>query len=113
MNRNIVTCIILTVITCGIYGIYWFIVITDDVARVTDDHSMSGGVSFLLNLITCGIYGIYWAFQMGRKLYDYSNKNNLGLADNAIVYLLLQIFGFGIVNYALIQNDLNRLSQSN
>ena len=26
-NRNIVTCLILSFITCGIYSIYWFIVI--------------------------------------------------------------------------------------
>ena len=24
-ERNIVTCVILSIITCGIYGIYWFI----------------------------------------------------------------------------------------
>ena len=28
-TRNIVTCILLSFITCGIYGIYWFIVMTD------------------------------------------------------------------------------------
>lgn len=29
-ERNIAVAIILTIVTCGIYGIYWFIVLTDD-----------------------------------------------------------------------------------
>ncbi|MCR5297346.1 MAG: DUF4234 domain-containing protein, partial [Clostridiales bacterium] len=29
-NRNIVVCIILSIVTLGIYGIYWFIKMTDE-----------------------------------------------------------------------------------
>ena len=29
-ERNIVLCILLSIITCGIYGIYWFCTLTDD-----------------------------------------------------------------------------------
>ena len=111
-KRDIVVSIILTIVTCGIYGIYWFIVLTDETANATEDKTLSGGVSFLLNLVTCGIYGIYWAYKMGKITFEYSQKKNLGLSDNSIAYLLLQIFGFGIVNYALMQNDLNKIIES-
>lgn len=109
-RRSIATCIVLTIITCGIYGIYWFIVITDDVGKASEDNSMSGGIAFLLTLVTCGIYGIYWAYQMGKKLAN--NKKGVNIADNSIVYLILQIFGLGIINYAIIQNDLNQISDA-
>ena len=110
MNRNIVTCIVLTIITCGIYGIYWFIVLTDDIARLANDkNSVSGGVAFLLSLITCGIYGYFWAYQMGKKIYIYGKDKNQMISDNSFLYVILQIFGLGIVNYALMQNDLNNL----
>ena len=33
-NRSIATCIILSIVTCGIYGIIWFINMVDDVNRV-------------------------------------------------------------------------------
>lgn len=29
-RREIAICIILSIVTCGIYGIYWFICITDE-----------------------------------------------------------------------------------
>ena len=52
-NKNIVVCILLSIITCGIYGIIWFINMTDDAAYVNDDHELSGGKAFLFTLITC------------------------------------------------------------
>ena len=107
-NRNIVTCIILSIITCGIYGIYWFIVMTDDVARVNQDPDMSGVKAFIFSLITCGIYYIYWNYKMGKSITEAGTKNGKTITDNSLIYLLLSIFGFSIINYCLIQNDLNK-----
>ena len=38
-----------------------------------------------------------------------AGSKNIKIEDNAVLYLILQIFGLGIVNYCLIQNDLNKL----
>ena len=111
-ERDIAVAIILSIVTCGIYAIYWFIVLTDDARRYSEDESMlSGGISFLLTLITCGIYGFYWAYRMGQIIATAQTKNNIAAKDNAILYLILQIFGLGIVNYALMQNDLNEITR--
>ena len=109
-ERNIAVSIILTIVTCGIYGIYWFICLTNEVEAASEDRNMaSGGVAFLLTIITCGIYGFYWAYKMGKLLMVAEEKNNLRVTDNSVVYLILQLIGFGIINYALIQNDLNEI----
>lgn len=34
-QRNIAVCIILSIVTCGIYGIYWFIVLSNDTNTVS------------------------------------------------------------------------------
>lgn len=104
-NRNIAVCIILTIITCGIYGIVWFIQMTDDAATASGDNSMSGGMTFLLCILTCGIYRIYWAYKMGKLLNQAKGGN-----DNSTLYLLLEIFGLSIINYCLIQSELNSLA---
>ena len=110
-ERNISLCILLSIITCGIYGIYWFIVMTDDVVRVSSakEYKTSGGTAFLFTLITCGIYGIYWYYQMGKSIYSAQTDKGLNANDNSILYLVLGLFGFGIISYCLIQNDLNKL----
>lgn len=108
-KKNIATQIILSIITCGIYGIIWFITLTDDAANASDDHSMSGGVALLLTIVTCGLYGIYWAYKMGKIMAAAKEKAGLSSSDNSILYLVLQLFGLGIVNYCLIQSDLNEI----
>ena len=112
IKRDIVVAIILSMVTCGIYGIIWFINMVNDVNTVcADDKSnQSGGVVFLLTLVTCGIYGIIWFYQVGKRMSDAGRKYGMDIADNSTIYLVLQLFGLGIVNYCLIQSDLNRFS---
>lgn len=112
-ERNIATSIILTLVTCGIYGIYWFVVLTDDIRLASGDESApSGGIAFLLTIVTCGIYGIYWAYRMGKALVLAKQKNNLNAEDNSVLYLILQVLGLGIINYALMQNELNIIAKN-
>lgn len=110
-EKNIALCIILSIFTCGIYGIIWFISMTDDAVRLNDgiEFNTSGGTAFLLTLITCGIYGYYWAYKMGKSLMIAGEKKNISISDNSVLYLVLYIFGLGIVADCLIQSDLNKL----
>ena len=112
-KRSIGTCVVLSIITCGIYGIFWFISITDDMRAVSGDTRLSGGTCFLLTLVTCGIYGFYWAYLMGKASMQAKAKYNMPVEDNSILYLILQLFGLGIVNYCLMQNDLNAFADQN
>lgn len=108
-NRNIVLCIIFSIITCGIYGIYWFIVMTNDMNTMTpDDYTTSGGMALLWTLITCGIYGIYWNYKMGVKMNATEQREN-GTINGSyhILFLLLSLFGFAIINYCIMQSKLN------
>ena len=113
-ERNIVTSIILTIVTCGIYGIYWFIVLTDDVKKDADDQEFSSvALAFVLTLVTCGIYGLYWAYKMGQLTAKAQEKHGLPVTDNSVLYLILDIFGLSIVVYALVQVELNKMVTNN
>ena len=109
-KRNVVSCVILTFITCGIYGLIWFIELTDDAGRASDDSTLSGGMALLLTIITCGIYGLYWNYKMGKAIYEAGVKKNVSVSDNSLLYLILSIIGLGIVNYCLMQSDLNKFA---
>ena len=102
-RRNIVVCIILSFVTCGIYGIYWMVCLTNDVNTVSGDvNGTSGGIAVLLTFVTCGIYGIYWAYKMGNKV-DRLN----GGSYTGFIYILLHLFGLEIINLALMQDTVN------
>lgn len=111
-ERNIAMCIILSLVTCGIYGLYWFVCLTDDanaVAASGDDVTASGGMALLLVIVTCGIYMYYWAYKMGEKLDNAKQQRGIESNSGSILYLVLCIFGLAIVAYALMQNDLNQM----
>ena len=109
-QRSIAVCIILSIITCGIYGIYWFIVLTDDANTASGTAGTTGGIAFLLSLVTCGIYGLYWMYKQGEKIDTAKTSRGQSSSNTGILYLILAILGLGIVSYALMQNELNQLA---
>jgi len=107
-TKNIALCIILTLVTCGIYGLYWVVCLADDVNTTTNrTGDTSGGMVLVFSLITCGIYSLYWLYKAGEKLDDFAVANGKAPKHLGIVYLVLQIFGLGIVSLALIQSTIN------
>lgn len=111
-RREIVTCILLSIITCGIYGIYWMVCMVDDLNRASNEpQPTTGGTVVLLSLVTCGIYSFIWMHRAGGQLcrarqlrYGYPGENN------SVLYLVLSLLGLGIVSYCLIQSELNKLA---
>ena len=109
--RDLVTAIIFSIITCGIYNIYWFIVLTDEVNSLSHrEKDISGALAFILNLLTCGIYGYIWAFQMGQKADQINNSEN---SYSSIIYIVMIALGLQIVALALIQDTVNKNLERN
>lgn len=111
-KRSIALCIVLSIVTCGIYAIYWFICMVNEVNLVSDDkEAMSGGVVFLLSIVTCSIYLWVWMYQAGDRLNKAKAMRGMPTDSSlGIIYLLLSIFGLQIISYALIQNELNKVA---
>lgn len=108
-NRNIILCLIFTFITCGIYGIYWYVCLANDTNTVSGIQDTSGGMVLLLTIITCGLYGLYWAFKCGEKFDTAKRNRGMAAGNGGILYLLLYLLG-GIIAFALIQNEINNLA---
>lgn len=111
-NRNIVLCIILSFVTCGLYMYYWIVCLTNDTNQIAGEpEDTSGGMALLLTIITCGIYGLFWAYKRGEKI-DTAKQNRGEAASNGgVLYLILYIFG-GIIALALIQNEVNKFADA-
>ena len=103
-NQNDAGCIILTFVTLGIYGIYWFVKLTNETNRLApEEATLSGGLAFLATVCTLGIYGLYWAYKLGQKIDRISGNSG----NSGIIYLLLSFLGLGIIAKAFAQNELN------
>jgi len=65
------------------------------------------GVTVLLFFLTCGIYGYYCYYKWGRASNEIAVRHGRNGSEKAVLYLILAIFGFSIINDALIQSDFN------
>ncbi len=108
-KRDVGMAILWTLLTCGIYGIFWFIKLTDEANTLSWDHDVTGGMAFLLSMVTCGLYTIYWNYKMGQKIAKAQERAGVQVTDNSILYLILPLIGLQIVSYALIQTEINAL----
>lgn len=112
-ERNIVVCIILTIVTCGIYSYVWMAQLNDEVREENNDAAaITGGMVVLLSIITCGIYMIYWFYKMGERTKAVGDNAGITIEDRSVIYLILSILGFAIINLCIIQSDLNNVAKS-
>ncbi len=111
-NRSIVLWILITLFTCGIGGLVWLYLLVEDINKVSEDtNAFSGIMVILLSLVTCSIYTYIWMWKAGKQINQAKESRGMSADSNMpLIYLLLAIFGFGIVAYALMQNDLNNLA---
>lgn len=111
-KRDIAICVILSIVTCGIYGLYWFYCLHNDTNTVSGNQDNTSAIlAIVLTIITCGIYGWYWCYKRGKMIEDAYKMRGMVGSDKAVVFLILAVFGLSIVVYALAQNDLNKLSE--
>ena len=109
--RNIVICIILSIVTCGIYGLIWFFGLVNDLNKAAPSpDDKTPGTVLLFSIVTCGIYSIIWLYKSGEKVDRIRTQNGEAPSSSALIYLLLSLFGLGIVAYAMIQNELNKVA---
>lgn len=107
-RRNIALCIILSIITCGIYGWYWLYKLTEDVNALSgDQNATSGGMVILFSILTCNIYQWFWLYKQGDRIDRIKTSRGLPASNSAILYLILGIFGLSVVSWAIMQNEIN------
>ena len=107
-QRNIAVCILLPF--CNMRNLWDLLddCLNDETNALSGRIGTSGGTVFLFSLITCGIYSLFWMYQMGNAVEMLHEQHGEPRGSAPVVYLLLSLFGFSIVAYALLQYELNK-----
>lgn len=104
-RRSNFRAIVFTVLTAGIYGVYWYMRLTNESNSLSQYKTASGGKAVLLLFVTLGVYGFYWSYMLGKRVYDFG-----GGTSGPILYLALWCVGLGFVDFILAQCALNRVA---
>ena len=85
----------LTILTCGIYGLYWVYITTKSVNQLAqgDNRDFSPVLAVVLYIVTCGIYPIIWYYTQGERLKDTGTRMGVQVQDSGVTYLLWILVG--------------------
>ena len=107
-ERSPIVAILLTFVTCGIYGIYWAVMMMREAVSVKDP-SDNGLLEIVLVLFLQPV-GFFLA---EKKLAEGCAAKNILHKDNSLLYIILGFLGLGIVNFCMMQSALNDVAKSN
>jgi hypothetical protein len=109
---SIVTDIIFTLLTCGIYGLFWQNRLFKSVNSLIGQQRFNFWPWFFLSIITCGIYNLYIQYVFAKALVDGQVVEGARPNDSLpVLALVLSIVGLGIVVWAIEQNEINLLCE--
>ena len=103
-NRNIVKAVILSIVTCGIYGLIWLYNMTKEAVSVKDANDR-GLIEFLL----CWFIPCIGFYLTEKKLAAGCADKGIAHEDKTILHLILGLV-FPIANYCMMQSELNELA---
>jgi len=106
---GIATGIVLTLLTCGFYALFWqarqFRVLNAWLGR----EEYGFWKWFLLSIITCGIYGIYTEYQMSNGIIEIQRKRGWHTNPNlGTICVAVSFFGSPIASMAIQQEEINK-----
>src|SRR5699024_4706968 len=108
MPRNIGISIILSLLTCGIYYLYWVYKMDEEVSYLIEEQP-NPGLTLILGIITCGIYFWFWYYQLGEKLSRLPSKDGYPISNDSVLLVILAVFSIGIISNAIAQSNLNKV----
>lgn len=120
-NRSLWKFILFSIITCGIYGLWFIYHLSQDVNVIcAEDGKNTAGLLklILLSIVTLGIYNYIWYYKLGNRLADNAPRYGLSFQENGTTILLWMIFGYflcGIgpfVAMYIVMKNTNALAES-
>lgn len=106
-NRSVATVIILSIVTCGIYGIYWYWCAIHELDSAGKKSNMDPIIQFILLFFYVG--GIIFAINASENINSIREQKGLPPKDDKVLWLILFII-FPIAGIGLVQNAMNEVA---
>jgi hypothetical protein len=106
--RSIVTAVLLTIVTCGIYGMYWQYKQFETVNAWLGREELSFGLYLVVGILTCGLFFIYYEYKFANAMVEVQRQRGMRVNDSLpLMALLLAIFGLQIITWCMEQQEIN------
>ncbi len=110
LKVDLVYAIIFTIITCGIYNLYWNYKQMKTCNFLLGRNEFSWAVWFFGSLLSCGLYHIYYQYQMGSAIMEIQEDKSKTVFEHLnIIGLFATICGGSIVVDIIHQLEINKI----
>ena len=107
-ERGIVVTILLTIVTCGIWGLVVQYKMGEELNRHQGRNQINAALDLVLVFVTCGLWAIYIMYKYPKVLQEITVEEEMPVVDVMVPCILLSVFGLHIVALAILQNELNK-----
>ena len=107
-KHNIAVMLILGIVTCGIYTIYWMYQAREEFRNYSGRYDINPGLELLLCLL-CFPYYYYWVYKFSSDIAAFQASSGRPVTDNSALNLIIALLGLGWLSDLLIQDQLNKL----
>ncbi len=107
-ERGVAVTVLLTILTCGIWGLVVQYKIGDELNRHQGRSQINPALDLLLLFLTCGFWGIWMMYKYPRVLQEITAEEQVPEVDLTVPCILLSFFGLHIVALAILQSELNK-----
>jgi len=116
-ERSPITVVLLTIVTCGIYGLYWQFRTSDELRAATNDDSIKPLLELVLTLVTGGIWGVYVQYRNAQKVHAALASREPSRKDQSQSVLILSIAMYfvgvtGFIAMWILQEELNSIART-
>lgn len=108
-KRDPIMVLILGILTCGIYAIYWVYKTSSEIKGALGRDDINPALDAVLSFITCYVWLIYLAYKYPQFLLELQEKAGLPRNDISLVSLILAIVGLSPISFFMIQSELNNV----
>ena len=107
---SIVKYLIVTVLTCGLFNLYWNHRQMQACNDLLDEKEFSFWFWLLITIITFGLYHIYYQYKMGRAITNIQADMGLHIFEILpLISVVATLFGLSILVDCIHQYEINKI----
>jgi len=116
-ERNAVVVLLLALVTCGIYMVYWLYKTSAELQEALQDEDINPLVDVILVIVTCFIWGIYVEYRNAQKAHGVLARRDPNAVDQTQTILILNLAQLvvgvtGLIATYILQEELNKLART-
>jgi hypothetical protein len=117
VRRDVVVTVLLMLVTCGLYWLYWNYQTTNELKALTGKEDINPGLELLLSLVTCGLFGVYTEYRNAQLITEQMRARGRPHEDKSTLILILNLAAYfvgltWVVASAFLQQELNALADA-